>query len=441
MWGVVAVDSRISLKYGDGAIEVSLPGWVDEHEVRRIDPVPLPPAAEKCAQDPGAALEAALANPIGSPPLEQVVKAGETCAIAVSDITRLWIGTKFFLPAIVDRLNRAGVPDDHITLVLARGTHRPNSAAEIAQIVGEDLASRLRIVHHDPDGPCTYVGTTSRGTRVEINAEAAACDRLILTGGVVHHAMAGYGGGRKSIVPGIASRSTVKSNHLWVIDHDLPRIRQGVGSGCTKGNPLHEDMMEAAELAHVDFLVNAATDASGRFAGFFAGHWRDAWEAGCALVDSMYCVPCACRSDVVVASCGGFPRDISIYQASKAFYNAWMAVKPGGTIVMVCEARDGGGGDEFFKWFDYPTIEECHKALVRDFTIAGYLAFLVYTVAVKHRVVLVSDIDESLVHKMHMTRALPSEAGKALAGAIKRGDSVTIMPESAITLPIFPTLQ
>lgn len=437
MRGAVAVDSRLSLKYGDGKINVTLPGWVDAGEVQHIDPVPLPPAAETCAQNSAAALEAALADPIGTPPLEQLVKAGESCAIAVSDITRLWVGTKYFLPAIVERLNRAGVPDERITLVLARGTHRPNSAAEMAQIVGEDLVSRLRIVHHDPDGPCTYVGTTSRGTRVEINAEAAACDRLILTGGVVHHAMAGYGGGRKSIVPGIASRSTVKSNHLWVIDPQLPKIRQGVGSARTAGNPLHEDMMEAAALANVDFLVNAATDASGRFAGFFAGHWRDAWEAGCKLVDSMYCVPCSGRADVVVASCGGFPRDISIYQASKAFYNAWMAVKPGGAIVMVCEARDGGGGDEFFSWFDYPTIEECHKALVRDFTIAGYLAFLVYTVAVQHRVVLVTDIDEALVHKMHMTRALPSEIGQALAGAIKRGDSVTVMPESAITLPTF----
>lgn len=423
----------LSLKYGDGSLTIALPGGV---EPRRIDPIPLPSEAERCASDPAAALAEALDHPIGTPPLESIVKPGESCAIAVSDITRLWVGTSYFLPAIVERLNRAGVPDDKITLVVARGTHRPNNAAEIAKIVGDDMAKRLRIVHHDPDGPVTYVGTTSRGTRVEINAAAAACDRLILTGGVVHHAMAGYGGGRKSIVPGIASRSTVKSNHLWVIDHVIPMIRDGVGSACTTGNPLHEDMMEATALANVDFLVNAATDASGRFAGFFAGHWRDAWEAGCRLVDKMYCVPWAGQDDVVLASCGGFPRDISIYQASKAFYNAWMAVKPGGTIIMACEARDGGGGDEFFSWFDYPTLEECHKALVRDFTIAGYLAFLVYTVAVKHRVVLVTDLDEALVHKMHMTRALPGEAGKALAEALSHGGSLTFMPESAITLPM-----
>ncbi|MGB4337130.1 MAG: nickel-dependent lactate racemase [Bacillota bacterium] len=430
-------ESRLSLKYGDGAVEVSLPRSVDlGRGFRRIDPIPLPPEAERCARDPMAALRAALDSPIGTPPLEQMVEPGESCAIAVSDITRLWIGTRHFLPAIVERLNRAGVPDERITLVLARGTHRPNSDAEIAQIVGEELASRLRIVHHDPDGPCTYVGTTSRGTKVEINAEAARCDRLILTGGVVHHAMAGYGGGRKSIVPGIASRATVKSNHLWVIDPEVPMIRDGVGSARTEGNPLHEDMVEAAAMANVDFIVNAATDASGRFAGFFAGHWLEAWRAGCELVDRMYCVPCAGRSDVVLASCGGFPRDISIYQASKAFYNAWMAVKPGGTIVMFCEARDGGGGDEFFSWFDYPTIEECHRALVNDFTVAGYLAFLVYLIAVRHNVVLVTELDEELVRKMHMTRMLPRDAEKALADAVRPSDSVTFMPESAITLPV-----
>ena len=169
--------------------------------------------------------------------------------------------------------------------------------------------------------------------------------------------------------------------------------------------------------------------------GFFAGHWLEAGGPGASWWIDALRAP-AGRSDVVLASCGGFPRDISIYQASKAFYNAWMAVKPGGTIVMFCEARDGGGGDEFFSWFDYPTIEECHRALVNDFTVAGYLAFLVYLIAVRHNVVLVTELDEELVRKMHMTRMLPRDAEKALADAVRPSDSVTFMPESAITLPV-----
>lgn len=425
--------SEFVLKYGDVELEMGVPGNV---QVQRLDPRSLPLSAEKCAEDPMAALEDALDNPVGTPCIEEIVTPGDKCGIVVSDVTRLWVGTKHFLPSIVQRLNGAGIPDSDIVILLARGTHRPNSPDEIKQIIGDDLASRLKVVQHDPDGPCTYVGTTSRDTRVELNPDAVACDRLILTGGVVHHAMAGYGGGRKSIVPGIASSSTVRDNHLWVIDPDKPMIRAGVGSGRTTGNPLHEDMMEAAAFINPDFLVNAATDASGRFAGFFAGHWEHAWRAGCDLVDDMYCVPCDHKADVVVASCGGYPRDISIYQASKSFYNAWMATKPGGAIIMVCEARDGGGGDEFFSWFEYPTVEECHKALVANFTVAGYLAFLVYLIAKKHRVMLVTDLSEELVEQMHMTRVLPGDIQSAV-DIIRPSDSVTIMPEAAITLPIF----
>lgn len=427
------MDKQLKLKYGEDVVQATIPSGVAP---QYLNPSPLPPEAQQCAEGPMSALERALDNPVGSPRIEDIVKPGETCAIVVSDVTRLWVGTKHFLPAIVRRLNVAGVPDDHIRIVLARGTHRPNNADEIRQIIGDELALRLEVTQHDPDGPCACVGTTSRGTRVEINSEAAACDRLILTGGVVHHAMAGYGGGRKSIVPGIASRATVRQNHLWVIDPDRPRIREGVGSARTAGNPLHEDMMEAASLAAPDFLVNAATDAEGRFAGFFAGHWEHAWRAGCKLVDSMYCVPCAGRADAVIASCGGYPRDISIYQASKSFYNAWMAVKPGGTIIMVCEARDGGGGDEFFRWFEYSAIEECHRALTADFTVAGYLAFLVHLIAIEHRAVLVTDLSEGLVKQMHMTRVLPGEIQSAI-DAVDPSASVTVMPEAAITLPTF----
>lgn len=427
------MENRFDLKYGDTALEVTIPREVT---VQCLNPRPLSLQARQCAEAPMVALEQALDNPIGTSRLEEIVRVGETCGIVVSDITRLWAGTKYFLPSIIRRLNHAGIRDDDITVFLARGTHRVNSVSEIRQIIGDDLASRLKVVQHDPDGPCTFVGTTSRGTKVELNSQAMACDRLILTGGLVHHAMAGYGGGRKSIIPGIASRSTVRQNHLWVIDPKRPAIRRGAGSARTTGNPLHEDMMEAAALAGIDFLVNATTDASGRFAGFFAGHWEHAWRKGCELIDSTYCVSCTGKADTVIASCGGYPRDISMYQASKAFYNAWMAANPGGTIVMVCEARDGGGGEEFFSWFDYPTIEECHKALVADFTIAGYLAFLVYLVATQHRVMLVTDLPQALVEQMHMTRVFPSDI-QLVIDTLRLTDSVTIMPEAAITLPSF----
>ena len=219
---------------------------------------------------------------------------------------------KALLPAIVEG-STAGVPDERITLVLARGTHRPNSDAEIAQIVGEELASRLRIVHHDPDGPCTYVGTTSRGTKVEINAEAARCDRLILTGGVVHHAMAGYGGGRKSIVPGIASRATVKSNHLWVIDPEVPMIRDvRVGS---PGEPAPRGHGGGGGHGQRRLHCERYDGCVRQVAGFFAGRWPSV-EARLRAVDRF----AACPVPVDRTWCwppAGLPADISITRRAK----------------------------------------------------------------------------------------------------------------------------
>ncbi|MEA4884753.1 MAG: nickel-dependent lactate racemase [Clostridia bacterium] len=414
------------LKYGERSIAVEIPGSVSTRE--------LLPRPARPLDDPEAALEAALDCPIGAPRLEDTVRAGERVAVLVPDVTRLWSRTRDYLPSILSRLQCAGIRDSDITLFVACGTHRQNTPEETALIVGAEAAARFRVVQHHPDGPVVSVGTTSRGTPVEIDAAVAEHDRLIMTGGIVHHAMAGYGGGRKSIIPGIASRRAVKANHLWVLDPCKPGIREGVGSAFTDGNPLHEDMVEAAALAKPDFIVNVVTDADGEFAGFYAGHWLEAWQAGCRRVDELYCVPLDRRADVVIGSCGGYPRDISIYQASKAFYNAWMAVKPGGAIVLFVEARDGGGGEEFFRWFNYPSLESCCQALRADFTIAGYMAFLVYCIATQNNVVLVTDLPEDQVRLMHMTPVRPREALN-IGSYVKASDDVLLMPEAAITLP------
>lgn len=420
------------MKYGAGEINVTLP---DGKRVRSILPKPC-----ESLLDWKEALERALDHPKDSKRLEDIVSPGETVAILVPDVTRIWSRTKDYLPAVLERLRRGGIRDKDIHIVNACGTHRQNRPEELELIVGKEVAAKYSVTQNDPDGPTVHLGTTKLGTPVTVNAEVASCDRLVMLGGVVHHAMAGYGGGRKIILPGIASREMVKSNHLWVLDPEKPGIRPGVGSAMVKDNPLHHDMVEAAAMLKPDFLVNSATDAEGNFAGFYAGNWLTAWEDGCRKVDEMYCVDMAGRADFVLASCGGYPRDISVYQASKSFYNAWMAAKPGAKVVLFMEARDGGGGDEFFKWFAHPTIDKFYRALKADFTIAGYLAFLVYYIATITDVTVVTGMAEHLIDQMHVKFIRPERASAVIPGLISPNDDLLYMPEAAITLPVDTTV-
>lgn len=422
---------EFDLKYGDGEVKVSIP--------ERCRTAVLCPDYDAALTEPLAALEDSLKKPIGSPPLSEVVRPGDRVVVLVSDVTRLWTRTHEFMVPVLDHLNSAGVPDSHISICVARGSHRKVTPEEMRWIVGDGAYSRVSVFQHDIDDEngFVYLGTTPRGTPVQVNRRVMEHDKILMTGGIVHHAMAGYGGGRKSILPGIASRDTIKANHIWVLDPDNVGIRPGVGSAKALGNPLHEDMVDAAAMVDPDFIVNVVTDSQGRFAGFFSGHWLDAWKAGCELVDRMCCVPIDHRVDMVVASCGGYPRDISMYQASKSFYNAWMALKPGGVLVLLVEAREGGGGEEFFKWFRYPDIESCYVALKNDFTIAGYLAFLIRYIASVVNTIVVTDLDADLARSMGVTPASSvHEAVNAGLDMVGGDPEILIMPEAGITLPV-----
>ena len=200
-----------------------------------------------------------------------------------------------------------------------------------------------------------YVGTTSRGTEVVIN-KLVIERKITLTGGIVHHLMAGFGGGRKSIVPGVSRRKTIAQNHLHALDPEAEHSNPLIGVGAVAGNPLHEDMVEAAQFVNPDFLVNAIIDTNGKIAKLVAGHWLKAWEKGCRWTDEKFGVPISRRADLVIASCGRYPKDISLYQSTKALFNAAPAVKPGGTILLIAECREGAGADEFFGWSRPPLI-------------------------------------------------------------------------------------
>jgi lactate racemase len=424
-----------SLRYGKGVAEFQIPEEDLLFEITGKNRPSLPDVA-------GAYLNA-LDHPIDAPPLREIVKPGDKVVITVSDITRAWQKSADTLGLLIDYLNRAGVPDSNITVIIAVGAHRMNTEVEFAEICGRDICHRIRVVNHNAwdTKNMVYLGTTSRGTKVSLNRLAVEADRVILTGGVIYHLMVGYGGGRKSVLPGVASLETILQNHLWSVS---PTVGGGSSSYCrnmvTRGNPQHEDMMEVAAFLNPDFLVNVVMNHEDRIAGVFAGNWVSAWMEATHLVDDMYCVRIQQKSDIVIASAGGYPKDINLYQAQKTLDNACYALKEGGVAVIVAECPDIAEPKEFFRWFKYSNLLDQEKALRADYDLPGWVALRHMESCLRYQAVLVTrpeNADYARMASVHPVFSISEALKLAYEKCGLDHPKVTVIPLGANTFPLY----
>lgn len=421
------------LNYGRGQLTVSLP----EKNIQAV--IEGRPVA--AVDDVAAAVRAAVRRPIGAPPLDQVVAAGDKVAVVVSDITRQWLRYDLFLPTLLDELNRAGVPDRQITLVVALGSHRPHTAQEHRMVYGDAVVRRVNIVQSEARRreDFTFIGRTSRGVEVKLNKAVVEADKVILTGGIVYHSMAGFGGGRKSVIPGVASYDTIQQNHHFCLTPNAGGgINPACGCGYVQDNPMDQDLKEAATLLNPAFLLNAVFTPDGQFASFVAGHWLKAWEEGCRLVREIYGVPLAKLADLALVSAGGHPKDINLYQGSKAIENAALAVRPGGVIVALLACPDIAEPPDFSQWFDYRSLDEREQALRRDFTVPGFVALKMGVIAAQTPVIMVTrQENRDFVAKTGCLFAATPQEALAMAEARLGADyRAVVMPHGASTLPI-----
>lgn len=410
------------LPYGKSRLRVALDGEL------------LAPRSVEPVADESAAVYQAIENPIGAAPLRDVVHPGERVAIVVNDITRL-TRTDLFLPPIVNTLNAAGIPDHDMFIVFALGIHRRQTDEERKLIVGEEIYSRFRCFDHisTDDSNLVAIGTTSFGNLVEINREVWEADRIILTGEIIYHLIAGYSGGRKSLAPGVAGFRTTTFNHRMIFD---PNCR----SGKLDGNPAHEDLLEACRMADPDFLVNVVLNPEGRLIQVVAGHFDLAHREGCRMVDRMLGAEIAAPYDLVVASAGGFPLDIDLRQAHKGLENACRALRPGGSILFYAECPSGAGIKSFEDYISrYRDDFEMREALQREFVVGGHKAFWVARLGRCYQVHLVSGLDEEFVRRCHLHPVSP-ERHEAVLGELLRSigprGRVAVIPYSGLTLPV-----
>ncbi len=426
-----------AMKYGQEEFEVHLPPELiaAELEPNRID---LP------QRTPAEHIRWALDHPIDSAPLKELVRAGEKVCIVISDVTRRWQSPETYLPILVAELESAGIRDEDILILSATGTHRRQTREEQIGLVTQAVYDRVRVEDHQctEEENLAYVGTTSRGTPVWLDKRALECDHILLTGGVVFHFMAGYGGGRKSILPGISGRETIMKNHNLALNPGLgsgsnPNVRS---ANMNDTNPVHADMMEACSMVNPTFLVNVVVNDDQEIIAAFAGNWITAHQAACDLVDRMYGVPVREKTPLVIASAGGYPKDLNFYQTIKTLCNAREVVEDGGTIILVTKSEEGYGSADTEKQIaGYPTMVEREKALRADFSIGAFIGYLFAECAETHHMIAVTSMDQKDfgTAKIHVVRTLDEalELSRQLNGG--KDLRATLLPHGANTLPKF----
>ncbi len=368
-------------------------------------------------------------------PLAERIRPQDTVAIVVSDITRGWIPTTTMLHKILEVLGHCGIRDQQITVIVAIGSHRPLTPTEISQLVSQGLYERLRVINHHCEASPDLVplGTSQRGTPIALNRHYMEADCRILTGGITYHFMSGFSGGRKSILPGIAAYKTIQANHCMLLASDSPGT---YGCGKLDLNPVHKDMMEVAGLAKPTFLINAIPGADRTMTQVVGGNWDSAWQLGTELVAQQYGIPLAIPAAVVIASPGGYPLDINMYQAVKALINGAEAVQPEGGLILVAQCPHGTGAADFSHWLDYPDLATMEAALREAFTVPGFIAYTMRSIAQCHPTALVSELPLELARKTGMVPHDSIQEALSWLDAQLGEGPIHILPQGNMTLPI-----
>jgi nickel-dependent lactate racemase len=392
----------------------------------------IEPKEQQAAADAKAEVERALKEPIVTKRLAEIVKPESKIAIVVDVATRKTPGEIMLLPILAE-LTSAGVKDENVTVVFGCGTYGAIKPEEATKLIGEEALKRVKTVSHDSRAAdLVYVGTTkTHGNKILLNRVFAEADVKVLLGDVDLNYYAGFGGGRKGVLPGICGEETIKQNHSMLVNANSK-------SGNLADNPVHVDMTEAARLAKVDFIVNVVANRKNEVVKAFAGDLEAAFLEAVKLYDEMYRVTVDRRGDIIVVSAGGHPADISLYEAYKGLDNALDAVKRGGVIILVAECPEGHGNQVFYEWMTrLADIKNVEREIKRNFVLGGYKTYYLLKALQNHPIILVSSLPDyyaTSIFKLKTARAVNDALAEALkiAGSASR---VWAMPWGSYTLP------
>jgi nickel-dependent lactate racemase len=414
---------KVSLPYGKGSVEVKLP---DGSAIAY--PRELPRVADVAAE-----IRRAMAAPIGAPRLWELAAGKLNAAVVVNDITRP-APSREMLGAILEELQAAGISESAVTVVIATGNHRPNSPAEIAGMIGEEFARRLRVVNHacEDDSALTAIAAPGVNIPVRVNSHVAKASVRILTGLIAPHQAAGYSGGRKSLAPGVSALETIATHHSFPIRPYDPAM------GWMKGNPFHEAALSIARAVGIDFILNVVKNCRGEVVHAVAGELEAAHESGVSVCEQSWAVAVPHTYDVVVVTPGGYPRDIDLHQAQKAMSTGELVVADGGVIVLIAECSDGIG--KFAAWLKGA---KSPQEVIQRFRREGFTrehsskAFMCARALAKHPVVVCcSGIAASELDAMFFRPAATAQDAVNLALAMRGGNArVLVLPFAVDCVP------
>jgi nickel-dependent lactate racemase len=398
---------RIQLPYGKTHVSLDVP---DRNILKVIKPNII--KSEKNCKE---IIADALENPINSKRLRDI--KGKKFVIVVDDSTRP-CPTKKLLPFVLNEIK------GDVTVIFACGTH------EIVENPKEILGMDIKNMSSQAESSdFRWVGKTSRGTNVELNETFLDADVKVLVGDVELHYFAGYGGGRKSVLPGVSSYETIQSNHKLMFDHNAKL-------GNLKDNPVHLDMMEAYNMADVDFILNAVQNPEHQIVDAFAGS-HDAFFEGVKLVDKMCKVTMKEKADIVVAAADGSPHDIDLYQSMKALQTVKEVIKDNGVLILVAECKNGHGSEQFYNDMKkYKTCSEVRKDLMKNFVMGRHKTYYMLNALEKYHVVLVSSMQKKVVENVFRMK-YAKNVDEALKNAFEiagRDTGIFVSPNATTTM-------
>jgi nickel-dependent lactate racemase len=421
---------RVQMAFGRTGLEIELPEGFRYRILEARSAAPLP--------DPAQALAKALESPTGAPPLLEVARGKRSAAISVCDITRP-APNSFVLPAVLSRLEAAGIVRDNITVLIATGLHRPATESEIREIVGPAIAADYRVENHFARDLSAhrYLGQTKSGTPVYIDERFAGADLHLTLGLIEPHFMLGYSGGRKLVVPGLAAQETIKVLHSPRFIRD-PRS----GEGLVDGNPLHAELVEIAGMARHDFVVEVAINRERQIAGIFAGDPIQAHRRGVEFVSRALLEEIEAPADAVITSSAGYPLDLTFYQSIKGASAAQHVVRPGGRILLTAACEEGPGAPEFREMLKrYSSAEEyMEQTAEAPVTVDQWQLDKLALVTRKAEVLFYVPGLPPDYHPTLWGRAFSSaaEAVAELTRGLKPGATIAVIPEGPYVLAKAP---
>jgi len=413
---------KVSLNYGYDSMALDIP---DKNYMGILSPRDI-----KGIKDPINEVRRALANPIGSKKIKELVSSQDKIIILASDVSRP-SPSFILLPPILKELNEAGLSNDQITIVFGLGIHRKQTEEEKKKLVGEEVYNQVKCIDHDIDN-CVRIGNTKRGNEVFIFKEILEADFVIATGNLEFHYFAGFSGGAKALAPGVCGRKTIANNHKHFLE-------TGAKPGSIKGNPVREELEEIGEMVGIDFMVNAVLNSHKKVVKIVAGDVTKAHREGAEYINNIFGVKIDNLADIVITSPGGYPKDIDLYQTHKAMENAKLAVKKGGIIIVVGECRDGLGEESFARALNGKLSPlELMEELKNNFILGRHKASRIANINLNSEIYLISNLKEEIKSKLFIRNFNSLEA--AFINALKvqgEGAKVLVIPYGISTLPVF----